>query len=196
MSHSAGAGIIVPLVLWGKKCPSHTITAATLSLDQKSLLTGSSEGQICLWDLNSAGRVCGNHTCGLYLILAYLLYNHWLYLTTASHGLVYTLVSQCPRYTYHCIHLYSIVSIYVFVDGSTDDVLWPSRTHSLYFSSRVWQICLFRWIRVSIYYYVLIVSGRSDNLCAHNGLTELNVHYVFHINYTCFSQVTSWTHFA
>ena len=54
---TTGSNLIVPLVLWGKNRPSHTITSATFSLNQKTLLTGSAEGQICLWELDGSGKV-------------------------------------------------------------------------------------------------------------------------------------------
>jgi len=45
-----GSGLVVPVILWGKRAPAHTVTTVALSLDQKLLFTGSAEGQICAWD--------------------------------------------------------------------------------------------------------------------------------------------------
>lgn len=42
---------IVPLVLWGKKPPAHTISVITCTFDQKTIVTGTVQGQIGLWDL-------------------------------------------------------------------------------------------------------------------------------------------------
>ncbi|XP_047143877.1 WD repeat-containing protein 7 isoform X1 [Hydra vulgaris] len=42
---------IVPLVLWGKKPPIHSINVITCSYDQKTIITGTLHGQIGLWDL-------------------------------------------------------------------------------------------------------------------------------------------------
>ncbi|XP_015198373.2 WD repeat-containing protein 72 isoform X2 [Lepisosteus oculatus] len=41
------------LTMWSKKPPSHSITAIMLADDQATIVTGSREGQICLWDLSS-----------------------------------------------------------------------------------------------------------------------------------------------
>eukprot|EP00795_Rhopilema_esculentum_P009331 gene9331-17032_t len=48
MSHSTS---IVPLVLWGKSHPSHLVSVITCTYDQKTVVTGTSDGQIGLWDL-------------------------------------------------------------------------------------------------------------------------------------------------
>ena len=48
MSHSTS---IVPIVLWGKTPPSHLISVVTCTYDQKTVITGTSDGQIGLWDL-------------------------------------------------------------------------------------------------------------------------------------------------
>nr|XP_054498186.1 WD repeat-containing protein 72 [Agelaius phoeniceus] len=44
----------VPAVaVWGRTAPSHSITAVMITDDQQTIVTGSQEGQICLWDLSS-----------------------------------------------------------------------------------------------------------------------------------------------
>ncbi|NWS16284.1 WDR72 protein, partial [Pachyramphus minor] len=44
----------VPAVaVWGRRAPSHSITAILITDDQQTIVTGSQEGQICLWDLSS-----------------------------------------------------------------------------------------------------------------------------------------------
>ncbi|XP_059808731.1 WD repeat-containing protein 72-like isoform X5 [Hypanus sabinus] len=44
--------IVQPIALWGKKAPSHSICALMLTDDQGTIVTGSWEGQICLWNLS------------------------------------------------------------------------------------------------------------------------------------------------
>ncbi|XP_043934875.1 WD repeat-containing protein 72 [Protopterus annectens] len=44
--------LLQPLVLWGDRAPAHTITAILLADDQTTIVTGSKEGQICLWELS------------------------------------------------------------------------------------------------------------------------------------------------
>ncbi|XP_044133012.1 WD repeat-containing protein 72 [Bufo gargarizans] len=40
------------VALWGNRAPAHSITAMMITDDQKTIVTGSSEGQICLWHLS------------------------------------------------------------------------------------------------------------------------------------------------
>uniref|UniRef100_A0A1B6CWJ7 WD repeat-containing protein 7 n=1 Tax=Clastoptera arizonana TaxID=38151 RepID=A0A1B6CWJ7_9HEMI len=48
---SAGTNLVVPVVLWGKTAPTHCISCIYLSRDQKILVTGCYDGQICLWQV-------------------------------------------------------------------------------------------------------------------------------------------------
>ncbi|XP_059484205.1 WD repeat-containing protein 7 isoform X1 [Neocloeon triangulifer] len=45
------SGLIVPVVLWGKEAPTHCISCVYLSKDQRTLITGAYDGQICLWQV-------------------------------------------------------------------------------------------------------------------------------------------------
>ncbi|XP_067412232.1 WD repeat-containing protein 72 [Emydura macquarii macquarii] len=48
----------VPAVaLWGKRAPFHSITAIMITDDQQTIVTGSQEGQICLWNLSSELKI-------------------------------------------------------------------------------------------------------------------------------------------
>ncbi|XP_058521324.1 WD repeat-containing protein 72 isoform X2 [Ochotona princeps] len=40
------------VALWGKKAPPHTITAIMMTDNQQMVVTGSREGQLCLWNLS------------------------------------------------------------------------------------------------------------------------------------------------
>lgn len=44
-----GTNLVVPVVLWGKTAPTHCISCIYLSTDQKTLVTGCYDGQICVW---------------------------------------------------------------------------------------------------------------------------------------------------
>ncbi|NWJ04061.1 WDR72 protein, partial [Crypturellus undulatus] len=48
---------IQAVAMWGKIAPSHSITAIMITDDQQTIVTGSQEGQICLWDLSSELKV-------------------------------------------------------------------------------------------------------------------------------------------
>ncbi|KAJ9576411.1 hypothetical protein L9F63_006723, partial [Diploptera punctata] len=49
---SAGTNLVVPVVLWGKTAPTHCISCIFLSRDQRTLVTGCYDGQICLWQVD------------------------------------------------------------------------------------------------------------------------------------------------
>ncbi|XP_072790046.1 WD repeat-containing protein 72 isoform X2 [Taeniopygia guttata] len=44
---------VLAVAVWGRTAPSHSITAVMITDDQQTIVTGSQEGQICLWDLSS-----------------------------------------------------------------------------------------------------------------------------------------------
>lgn len=42
--------LIVPLVLWGDRPPTHCVSCIHLSRDLRTLVTGCNDGQLILWD--------------------------------------------------------------------------------------------------------------------------------------------------
>ncbi|OXB62265.1 hypothetical protein ASZ78_012072 [Callipepla squamata] len=58
------------VAVWGKIAPSHSITAIMITDDQQTIVTGSQEGQICLWDLSpelkiSSKEILFGHTASV-----------------------------------------------------------------------------------------------------------------------------------
>ena len=52
---SSGGGnssLLVPMVMWGPHAPTHCISTIYLMRDQKTLVTGASDGQVILWDVD------------------------------------------------------------------------------------------------------------------------------------------------
>ncbi|XP_066132354.1 WD repeat-containing protein 72 isoform X1 [Saccopteryx bilineata] len=45
------------VALWGKTAPSYSITAIMITDDQQTIVTGSQEGQLCLWNLSSELKI-------------------------------------------------------------------------------------------------------------------------------------------
>lgn len=45
---------VVPVVLWGSTPPSHCISCIITTYDQKTIVTGSTDGQLGIWDLRFA----------------------------------------------------------------------------------------------------------------------------------------------
>ncbi|XP_021028797.1 WD repeat-containing protein 72 isoform X3 [Mus caroli] len=45
-------GALQAVALWGRKAPPHSITAIMITDDQQTIVTGSQEGQLCLWSLS------------------------------------------------------------------------------------------------------------------------------------------------
>ncbi|XP_065517090.1 WD repeat-containing protein 7-like isoform X2 [Lathamus discolor] len=50
-SGMAGNSLVLPIVLWGRRAPTHCISSLLLMEDVPMVVTGCHDGQICLWDL-------------------------------------------------------------------------------------------------------------------------------------------------
>ncbi|OQV20247.1 WD repeat-containing protein 7 [Hypsibius exemplaris] len=50
---NAQNSLTVPIILWGNKCPTHCVSSILISRRQDFLVTGSHDGQICLWQLKN-----------------------------------------------------------------------------------------------------------------------------------------------
>ncbi len=48
------SGLVVPMVMWGRQPPSHCITVLYLLRDQRTLVTGGSDGQVVLWEVDAS----------------------------------------------------------------------------------------------------------------------------------------------
>ncbi|KAM4748997.1 WD repeat-containing protein 72 [Rhinophrynus dorsalis] len=48
---------IQAVALWGNRAPAHSITTMMITDDQKTIVTGSLEGQICLWHLSEEMKI-------------------------------------------------------------------------------------------------------------------------------------------
>lgn len=51
-SRMAGNSLVLPIVLWGRRAPTHCISTLLLMEDASMIVTGCHDGQICLWDLS------------------------------------------------------------------------------------------------------------------------------------------------
>ncbi|XP_041110330.1 WD repeat-containing protein 7-like isoform X4 [Polyodon spathula] len=49
----AANSLVLPIVLWGRKAPTHCISTLLVMDDLATIVTGCHDGQICLWDLTS-----------------------------------------------------------------------------------------------------------------------------------------------
>nr|XP_056721987.1 WD repeat-containing protein 72 [Euleptes europaea] len=61
---------IQAVTLWGKQAPAHSITAILITEDQKTIVTGSQEGPLCLWNLSpelkiSSKQILVGHTASV-----------------------------------------------------------------------------------------------------------------------------------
>ena len=52
-----GNNLVVPVVLWGKKAPTHCISAIWMSPDNKNIVTACNDGQLVVWDLTENWEV-------------------------------------------------------------------------------------------------------------------------------------------
>ncbi|XP_065512191.1 WD repeat-containing protein 7 isoform X1 [Caloenas nicobarica] len=48
----AGNSLVLPIVLWGRRAPTHCISSLLLMDQPPVIVTGCHDGQICLWDLS------------------------------------------------------------------------------------------------------------------------------------------------
>uniref|UniRef100_A0A336LGZ9 CSON011489 protein n=1 Tax=Culicoides sonorensis TaxID=179676 RepID=A0A336LGZ9_CULSO len=48
-----GSNLVVPVVLWGPNTLTHCISSIYLTDDKKSIVTGSYDGQICIWQIDT-----------------------------------------------------------------------------------------------------------------------------------------------
>jgi len=44
--------LVVPIMLWGETAPSHCISSILISHDHRTLVTGSHDGQLCVWTMD------------------------------------------------------------------------------------------------------------------------------------------------
>lgn len=50
---SQSSSLVVPIVLWGKDAPTHSITAMAIAPDLNSIVTGCQDAQIIIWDIRT-----------------------------------------------------------------------------------------------------------------------------------------------
>lgn len=55
---STSSNLVVPVVLWGRRPPTHCIAAILMTPDQKNIITGCNDGQIGIWDVAENSQVC------------------------------------------------------------------------------------------------------------------------------------------
>ncbi|KAK2164646.1 hypothetical protein LSH36_61g12000 [Paralvinella palmiformis] len=51
------SSLVVPMVMWGRNAPTHCICSILLTPDEKHIVTGSNDGQICVWDMAADWKV-------------------------------------------------------------------------------------------------------------------------------------------
>ncbi|XP_049525058.1 WD repeat-containing protein 7-like [Dermacentor silvarum] len=49
--------LVVPMTLWGKIAPTHSVSSIFFTKDQKIIVTGSNDGQICIWDIVDGAKI-------------------------------------------------------------------------------------------------------------------------------------------
>lgn len=54
---STSSNLVVPVVLWGRRPPTHCIAAILMTPDQKNIITGCNDGQIGIWDVAENSQV-------------------------------------------------------------------------------------------------------------------------------------------
>ena len=49
----SGSNLVVPIVMWGRSAPSHCVSSVYLLRDQRTMVTGSTDGQVIVWQVES-----------------------------------------------------------------------------------------------------------------------------------------------
>ncbi|XP_037279468.1 WD repeat-containing protein Rbcn-3B isoform X1 [Rhipicephalus microplus] len=49
--------LVVPMTLWGKIAPTHCMSSVFITKDQKMIVTGCKDGQICVWDIVDGAKI-------------------------------------------------------------------------------------------------------------------------------------------
>lgn len=57
LTMSGGSSMVIPMVLWGTRAPTHCISAILMTPDTKNVITGCNDGQICIWDVADEWQV-------------------------------------------------------------------------------------------------------------------------------------------
>lgn len=83
----AGNSLVLPIVLWGRKAPTHCISSILLTDDGGTIVTGCHDGQICLWDLSEELEV------SIRMFAAHL--KHESVIASTSYSTLPTLTVQC-----------------------------------------------------------------------------------------------------
>ena len=47
------SSLVVPLVIWGRDAPTHCISSILITLDHQHIVSGSNDGQLCVWDISN-----------------------------------------------------------------------------------------------------------------------------------------------
>ena len=53
---SGSSSLVIPLVMWGRHPPAHCVSALYLLRDQKTLVSGSFDGQVFLWTVDTTSN--------------------------------------------------------------------------------------------------------------------------------------------
>ena len=53
---SSSSSLVVPMLMWGRRPPTHCVTVLYLLRDQRTLVTGGGDGQVLLWEVDASGQ--------------------------------------------------------------------------------------------------------------------------------------------
>ena len=53
---AGSTNLVVPLVMWGKSSPGHCVSCVYLLRDQRTMVTGSHDGQLIIWQLETTDQ--------------------------------------------------------------------------------------------------------------------------------------------
>uniref|UniRef100_A0A2K6R169 Uncharacterized protein n=1 Tax=Rhinopithecus roxellana TaxID=61622 RepID=A0A2K6R169_RHIRO len=121
------------VALWGQKAPPHSITAIMITDDQRTIVTGSQEGQLCLWNLShelkiSAKELLFGHSASVTCLARARDFSKQPYIVSAAENgemCVWNVTSgQCVEkatlpYRHTAICVSTLTSFRAFLDSAT-----------------------------------------------------------------------------
>lgn len=45
------SSLVIPMVVWGRKAPTHCISSILMTPSQNHIVTGCNDGSLCVWDV-------------------------------------------------------------------------------------------------------------------------------------------------
>nr|AAI45957.1 Wdr72 protein [Mus musculus]AAI45959.1 Wdr72 protein [Mus musculus] len=126
-------GALQAVALWGRKAPPHSITAIMITDDQQTIVTGSQEGQLCLWSLSpelkiSAKELLFGHSASVTCLARARDFSKQPYVVSAAENGAHL----CTLHLWHFGMRSFVVETCATQGGCGTSALWPLDVSSVF----------------------------------------------------------------